>query len=209
MTTLQGIFNDIWDGANDLIKIGLQAGSNLIGKVGIDQTTPGTTNGVQVNAALPAGTNLIGNVGIDQTTPGTTNAVVLTGRTTLLKTLTKTFAGEASGDYFFGNTVTNGYAVNDLLDISNYKYVTARIINGSDMALSTVTLRLSANIDTGSTMQIVQTTSLADIPAGSALWVMPNDYPEILDAFVGFNVHVSNGAGAAGAVTCNILGGRH
>lgn len=36
------------------------AGTNLIGKFGIDQTTPGTTNGVQVNAALPAGTNTIG-----------------------------------------------------------------------------------------------------------------------------------------------------
>jgi hypothetical protein len=41
------------------------AGTNLIGKVGIDQTTPGTTNGVQVNAALPAGTNTIGNFGFD------------------------------------------------------------------------------------------------------------------------------------------------
>lgn len=36
--------------------------TGLIGKVGIDQTTPGTTNGVQVNAALPAGTNAIGKV---------------------------------------------------------------------------------------------------------------------------------------------------
>lgn len=53
----------------------LPAGTNLLGKVGIDQTTPGTTNGVQVNAALPAGTNLIGKMGIDQTTPGTTNGV--------------------------------------------------------------------------------------------------------------------------------------
>jgi hypothetical protein len=43
--------------------------------VAIDQTTPGTTNGVQVNAALPAGTALMGKVGIDQTTPGTTNGV--------------------------------------------------------------------------------------------------------------------------------------
>jgi len=63
------------------------ASSAIIGKVGIDQTTPGTTNGVQVNAALPAGGNTIGNVGvvagsaiigkvgIDQTTPGTTNGV--------------------------------------------------------------------------------------------------------------------------------------
>lgn len=38
------------------------AGAAIIGKVGIDQTTPGTTNGVQIAAALPAGTNLIGIV---------------------------------------------------------------------------------------------------------------------------------------------------
>jgi hypothetical protein len=38
------------------------AGTAIIGKVGIDQTTPGTTNGVVVNAALPAGTNSIGTV---------------------------------------------------------------------------------------------------------------------------------------------------
>ena len=81
----------------------IPAGTNLMGKVGIDQTTPGTTNGVQVNAALPAGTNVIGHiiadtgsttavtalpaipvgsnvigkVSIDQTTPGTTNLVAL------------------------------------------------------------------------------------------------------------------------------------
>lgn len=45
----------------------LTAGTAIIGKVGIDQTTPGTTNGVQVNAALPAGTNVIGKV--QQSTP--------------------------------------------------------------------------------------------------------------------------------------------
>jgi hypothetical protein len=37
---------------------------------------PGST--VTVGAALPAGTNVIGKTGIDQTTPGTTNAVSLT-----------------------------------------------------------------------------------------------------------------------------------
>lgn len=42
----------------------IPSGSNIIGKVGIDQTTPGTTNGVQVNAALPSGTNNIGDVDI-------------------------------------------------------------------------------------------------------------------------------------------------
>lgn len=51
--------------------VGLAAGSALVGVVGIDQTTPGTTNGVQ----LKAGTAIAGKVGIDQTTPGTTNLV--------------------------------------------------------------------------------------------------------------------------------------
>jgi hypothetical protein len=50
--------------------VGLNAGSNLVGKVGIDQGTPGTSNGVQVNAALPTGANtvgkfdLLGNAGV-------------------------------------------------------------------------------------------------------------------------------------------------
>ena len=42
----------------------LPAGTSIIGKFGIDQTTPGTTNGIQVVAALPAGTNNIGDVDI-------------------------------------------------------------------------------------------------------------------------------------------------
>jgi len=45
-----------------LIDTALPAGTNIIGKFGIDQTTPGTTNGVQVVAPLPAGTNNIGIV---------------------------------------------------------------------------------------------------------------------------------------------------
>lgn len=57
------------------LQAAIPAGAAIIGKVGIDQTTPGTTNGVQVNAALPAGANLLGKVGIDQTMPGTTNGV--------------------------------------------------------------------------------------------------------------------------------------
>jgi hypothetical protein len=48
----------------------LPAGSNIIGKVGIDQTTPGTTNKVSIgtdgtvafNTAIPSGTNIIGFV---------------------------------------------------------------------------------------------------------------------------------------------------
>lgn len=49
----------------------IPAGSSVIGKVGIDQTTPGTTNGVYVNT-IAAGQNNIGNVG------GKTIAVTVT-----------------------------------------------------------------------------------------------------------------------------------
>jgi hypothetical protein len=73
----------------------LGAGSALIGKVGIDQTTPGTTNLVSIGTggtvtvnALPAGAALIGKVGIDQTTPGTTNLVSIgTGGTVTVNAL--------------------------------------------------------------------------------------------------------------------------
>jgi len=76
------------------ITVKLAAGVALIGKVGIDQTTPGTTNRVDIGAALPAGTNLLGKVGIDQTTPGTTNRVDarITDGTTYEKLPTSTFA---------------------------------------------------------------------------------------------------------------------
>jgi len=51
--------------------VSLNTGSNIVGKVGIDQTTPGTTNGVQVNAPLPAGTNVIGHFIVDSGTIST------------------------------------------------------------------------------------------------------------------------------------------
>ena len=57
-------------GSSVTITGALPAGTNIIGKVGIDQTTPGTTNlvsigtngTVAINAALPAGANSIGTV---------------------------------------------------------------------------------------------------------------------------------------------------
>lgn len=62
------------DGSGNLnvgVNVALPAGTAILGKVGIDQTTPGTTNAV----ALTAGTAIAGKFGIDQTTPGTTNGV--------------------------------------------------------------------------------------------------------------------------------------
>jgi hypothetical protein len=57
----------------------IPAGTALIGKVGIDQTTPGTTNKVSIgtdgtvaiNAAIPAGNNNIGDVDVASIAAGT------------------------------------------------------------------------------------------------------------------------------------------
>lgn len=87
---LSKIFADVWDSVNHRLNVFianttlavtqsgswvLSAGSAIIGKVGIDQTTPGTTNKVSIgtdgtvaiNAALPAGANVIGHVITDAT----------------------------------------------------------------------------------------------------------------------------------------------
>lgn len=58
----------------------LAAGSAIIGDVRIDQTTPGTTNGVQINAALPAGANIIGALAANQST----NVAQINGVTPLM-----------------------------------------------------------------------------------------------------------------------------
>ena len=60
----------------------IPAGTAIIGRVGIDQTTPGTTNGVQLNAALPAGTNSIGTTQLPvNVTLTDCSATVVTGGT--------------------------------------------------------------------------------------------------------------------------------
>jgi hypothetical protein len=69
------------------------AGAALIGKVGIDQTTQGVTNGV----ALVAGTAIAGKVGIDQTTPGTTNAVAIPSVTPAAPLAVSQYSGPPAG----------------------------------------------------------------------------------------------------------------
>lgn len=64
------------------------------------------------NITLHAGTNIIGKVGIDQTTPGTTNAVVATaGDLTSGSQLTKITNGTNTADVVAGDTGFNGVAV--------------------------------------------------------------------------------------------------
>ncbi len=66
-----GVFNTTQPTVTNSQIVDLQATARggLIVSTGVD------TFNTTINAALPAGTNLLGKVGIDQTTPGTTNAV--------------------------------------------------------------------------------------------------------------------------------------
>ncbi|RJQ25520.1 MAG: hypothetical protein C4589_10990 [Peptococcaceae bacterium] len=86
----------------------LPAGANILGKVGIDQTTPGTTNRVDIGAALPAGGNNIGKVNIEAALPaggnnignvGVASSVLPTGAATSAKQdvlIAKDFATETT-----------------------------------------------------------------------------------------------------------------
>src|SRR2546430_3753226 len=74
-------------GSSVTISAALPSGSNIIGKVGIDQTTPGTTNLVSIGTngtvAIGAGSAVIGHVIAD------------TGSTTAVTTLPSLVAGSA------------------------------------------------------------------------------------------------------------------
>ena len=79
-------------------------------------------------AATPAGTNLIGKVGIDQTTPGTTNAVVPTGLTASGSSLTAnpvTIGGR--GSTAMPTAVSDGQVVNALMSKTG-KVITRNVL---------------------------------------------------------------------------------
>lgn len=90
--------------------------------VQIDQTTPGVTNGVAINASLPAGSNIVGKFGIDQTTPGNTNGVQITGPGT---TLGNTLYAQVLGTYnSSAPTLTGGSTSALQLDVNGNLKVT-------------------------------------------------------------------------------------
>lgn len=103
-STLQGAANSSLSQIVTAVQAAIPAGANIIGNVRIDQTTPGTTNGVQVNAALPAGSNVIGAVTIsalattigkvsfDQTSSAT-NGVFLTSGVAIPAPLPNVYTG--------------------------------------------------------------------------------------------------------------------
>ena len=99
--------------------VGLVGSNQIIGTVRIDQTTPGTTNGVQVVAPLPAGTNAIGGV----TQSGTWNINNLSGTVSL-----PTGAATAAKQPALG---TAGTASADVITVQGISGMTALKVDGS------------------------------------------------------------------------------
>lgn len=140
------------------------AGSAVIGKVSIDQTTPGTTNGVQVNAALPAGANVIGHV-INDT--GSTTAV--TGNVTVVQgTGTNLHAVIDSGTLTTVSTVTTVAAVTAITNALPTGANTIGSVNGIQSGTWTVQPGNTANTTAWLTDMPKATTGTMSSVAGSA-----------------------------------------
>ena len=127
----------------------LVAGSAIVGKVGIDQTTPGTTNlvsigtngTVAINAALPIGANIIGALSANQSvnkaqingvTPLMGNGVTGTGsqRVTIASDNTA-FAVNATGPALTkGTQGATGYTTQNLKDAGRVIFSAATVIAG-------------------------------------------------------------------------------
>lgn len=89
-------------GAVTSITNALPAGTNLIGKFGIDQTTPGTTNGVSQNASTPVSTTLQSTAtangnGTNLNTNGMASAVLTVNCATCSGGTTVNFEGTEDG----------------------------------------------------------------------------------------------------------------
>ena len=91
------------------VPVAAAPGSNIIGKVGIDQTTPGTSNGVSITAALPTGSNVIGAVNPAAATSGGASITSTQVANNTTAVVIKASAGTVYGVEAFNNSATIAY----------------------------------------------------------------------------------------------------
>jgi hypothetical protein len=134
-----------------LTGIVLAAGSAIIGKVGIDQTTPGVTDSVSVKLRSKITYTLLNAVLIDQTSAA---QLVGDGRRTIQATITGTGALSATVEWFGNSTNSNvggvPIATSTLAGVTTdttgadlpaewpYVYCTLSNISGTNAAVTTV-----------------------------------------------------------------------
>lgn len=95
-----------------LTGIVLAAGGNIIGKVGIDQTTPGTTNGVQVNNTVTTSEAAPTTIFNGKTTVTTAGTRVILASSQAVKSVTIKALSTNTGFIYVGNTsvaASNGF----------------------------------------------------------------------------------------------------
>lgn len=95
----------------------LPAGTNQIGHVIADT---GSTTAVTSLPAIPAGSNLIGKTGIDQTTPGTTNGVDIAPSSASAVGIAHTASTAAEACHVFKASAGNLYGVSGLIGAAGY-----------------------------------------------------------------------------------------
>lgn len=115
-----------------ILNVELSTGTAVIGTVAISQATPGTSNGVQVNAALPAGSNTIGNT-IPALTTGTTGAPSQFRSLTVNSTAQ---AVKASTGNVYGWNINNEHVATIYVKI--YNIAAASVNPASDVPVRTI-----------------------------------------------------------------------
>lgn len=141
----------------------LKAGTNIVGKVGIDQTTPGTTNLVQVGGSLPAGTAVIGHVIVDTApTTAVTNAG-LSNIDVLLSSRTK----PADQQHTIVDSITAGSTVIGKVGIDQTTPGTTNLVQvGGSLPAGTAVIG-HVIADTGSTTAVTGTVTTKETKSAS------------------------------------------
>lgn len=137
------ILASVLNSTSDFLFVKIATGTNVIGKVGIDQTTPGTTNRVDIGAALPAGTNAIGLVSNKILVPGSAtsirSAAAITGSYVATSSFTVTGGqGWVNFDFLFTGTPTNAGILVAYLQSSDDSFSTVCDIGFGQPATSLV-----------------------------------------------------------------------
>lgn len=115
-----------------------------------------------IDAALPTGSNIVGRVGIDQTTPGTTNLVALTAETTKVIGVTRSADGSGNLLTSTGSALDVNLKTSTITLSENIAQVNGATVNVGAGAAGSGTLRVTTSTDStiGTLTTLTGTTSL-------------------------------------------------
>ena len=138
------ITNALPAGANTIGNVGVVAGSAIVGKVGIDQTTPGTTNLVQLPASQITTLTPPSTVAVTQATGTNLHAVIDSGTITTVSAVTAISNALPAGANIIGKFTTDQttHGTTDLVAADITKVAGAPISQGHGTAATAVRVEL-------------------------------------------------------------------